>query len=345
MANRIQLRRDTAANWTRENPILSQGEPGFDLTANKLKVGDGVTAWAELAYTTGTTEGLIEFPVIDGTKTLWGAVDEDFEIITTRTNPGQDADIGIYAADDLWLEARGDDVVITAANEVRIESNAENSTYEWIFRADGNLILPLNGRIQSIGDAASARLQWLPTDGDGSTSTAVTVSSTGVTILTDAPSNENEWLFGTDGKLALPGDLELLDAKNIIKSGNQTALFKSSVTLAAMGAEGGGLLTAANFTIRTVNNTSTYTLTFASSTPTAYSWSGFGMDMSTGAPINVWGAKFTATANQDYTVGTFATVGDTFQIILTDYTTGYLYRITSVLTTTSSSSTTVERIA
>ena len=116
-----------------------------------------------------------------------------------------------------------------------------------------------------------------------------------------------------------------------------------------MGAGGGGLLSAANFTICTVdNNDDTYTLTFTSTSPTPYSWSGFGMDMSNGTPINIWGAKFTATANQDYTIATFTTVGDTFQIILTDYNNGgggALYRITSVLTSTTSSSTTIERIA
>ena len=153
MANRIQLRRDTAANWTRENPILSQGEPGFDLTANKLKVGDGVTAWAELAYTTGTTEGLIEFPVIDGAKTLWGAVDEDFTIKTTRTDPGSDADINIYAADDIWMEAQGDDITLTAADEVRIQSNQADAQHEWTFRADGNLILPEGGVIKNFDDS------------------------------------------------------------------------------------------------------------------------------------------------------------------------------------------------
>jgi hypothetical protein len=108
-------------------------------------------------------------------------------------------------------------------------------------------------------------------------------------------------------------------------------------------------LSAANFTICTVNNNDgSYALTFTSTSPTPYSWYGFGMDMSNGTPINIWGAKFTATANHDYTVATFTTVGDTFQIILTDYNNGgggALYRITSVLTTTTSSSTTIERIA
>ena len=50
MANKIQLRRDTAANWTRINPILADGEPGLDIDNNKIKMGDGNTAWAGLPY-------------------------------------------------------------------------------------------------------------------------------------------------------------------------------------------------------------------------------------------------------------------------------------------------------
>lgn len=50
MAARIQLRRDTAASWTAVNPILAQGEQGYETDTKKLKVGDGVTAWNLLAY-------------------------------------------------------------------------------------------------------------------------------------------------------------------------------------------------------------------------------------------------------------------------------------------------------
>jgi len=46
----IKLRRDTAANWTSTNPILAAGEAGFESDSNKLKIGDGSTAWASLAY-------------------------------------------------------------------------------------------------------------------------------------------------------------------------------------------------------------------------------------------------------------------------------------------------------
>ena len=50
MARRIQLRRDTAANWFSTNPTLAQGEIGIDLTNNKIKIGTGTTAWNSLSY-------------------------------------------------------------------------------------------------------------------------------------------------------------------------------------------------------------------------------------------------------------------------------------------------------
>jgi hypothetical protein len=53
--SRIQLRRDTAANWTSANPILAAGEVGVEYTADtataeKFKIGDGTTAWTTLPY-------------------------------------------------------------------------------------------------------------------------------------------------------------------------------------------------------------------------------------------------------------------------------------------------------
>jgi major tropism determinant Mtd-like protein len=51
MSYQIQLRRDTAANWTSVNPILAQGEMGYEMNDDKLKIGDGVTAWTGLPYT------------------------------------------------------------------------------------------------------------------------------------------------------------------------------------------------------------------------------------------------------------------------------------------------------
>ena len=50
MADMIQIRRDTASNWTSANPILAQGEMGAETDTSKIKIGDGTTAWASLGY-------------------------------------------------------------------------------------------------------------------------------------------------------------------------------------------------------------------------------------------------------------------------------------------------------
>ena len=46
----IQIRRDTAANWTSANPTLASGEIGLETDTGKWKWGDGSTAWSSLAY-------------------------------------------------------------------------------------------------------------------------------------------------------------------------------------------------------------------------------------------------------------------------------------------------------
>lgn len=46
----IQLRRGTAERWTSKNPILDEGEPGFESDTGLFKLGDGVTAWTDLDY-------------------------------------------------------------------------------------------------------------------------------------------------------------------------------------------------------------------------------------------------------------------------------------------------------
>lgn len=50
MSDKIQLRRDTATNWTTNNPVLAIGEPGLETDTGKWKTGDGATAWTSLSY-------------------------------------------------------------------------------------------------------------------------------------------------------------------------------------------------------------------------------------------------------------------------------------------------------
>jgi len=50
MAVQIQIRRDTAANWSTNNPILAQGELGFETDTRMAKLGNGSDVWNDLDY-------------------------------------------------------------------------------------------------------------------------------------------------------------------------------------------------------------------------------------------------------------------------------------------------------
>lgn len=47
---KITFRKDTSANWASANPVLADGEPGYDTTLKRMKVGDGVSSWAGLPF-------------------------------------------------------------------------------------------------------------------------------------------------------------------------------------------------------------------------------------------------------------------------------------------------------
>lgn len=57
MATQIQVRRDTATNWTSNAAVLANGEIGFEIDTNKFKIGANGTDWANLAYAGGSELG------------------------------------------------------------------------------------------------------------------------------------------------------------------------------------------------------------------------------------------------------------------------------------------------
>jgi hypothetical protein len=50
---RLQLRRDTAANWASVNPTLLAGEMGVEIDTGRFKVGTGSATWTALSYSSG----------------------------------------------------------------------------------------------------------------------------------------------------------------------------------------------------------------------------------------------------------------------------------------------------
>jgi hypothetical protein len=58
---RFKLRRDTAANWTEANPILAEGEMGYETDTNKMKIGNGTKAWKDLSYFSSSSDTAATF--------------------------------------------------------------------------------------------------------------------------------------------------------------------------------------------------------------------------------------------------------------------------------------------
>lgn len=50
MTVQLRLRRDTSVRWASKNPILFDGEPGFEKDTGLFKIGNGVTSWNNLDY-------------------------------------------------------------------------------------------------------------------------------------------------------------------------------------------------------------------------------------------------------------------------------------------------------
>jgi hypothetical protein len=92
VASIIQVRRDTAANWTSANPTLAQGELGVETDTLKVKCGNGSTAWTGLSYlidtgdyiTTTSTSTLTNKTIVDPIVTLNSSQGSSGQVLTSQ---------------------------------------------------------------------------------------------------------------------------------------------------------------------------------------------------------------------------------------------------------------------
>lgn len=102
---RIQVRRGTSAEWSSANPVLASGEPGYDTTLSKHKLGDGVTAWDSLPFS--EAGGASRATATHTTASLDAAAGEDFTLSMSKSfavlkvacDVG-DARVRLYASSD-----------------------------------------------------------------------------------------------------------------------------------------------------------------------------------------------------------------------------------------------------
>lgn len=87
VVTQIQLRRGTAAQWTSANPVLAAGEQGWESDTNKLKIGNGSSAWNSLSYAITGAAGTVTSitagtGLSGGTITSTGTIAIDSTVVT-----------------------------------------------------------------------------------------------------------------------------------------------------------------------------------------------------------------------------------------------------------------------
>ena len=129
---KIIMRNDTAAKWTEQNSVLLKGEFGVENDTNKFKIGDGTTAWNDLAYA-GADEAAIENIIAQHRDSLYKY---------TRTDASQSDADAIAAALGENVAVQGDIVVIT--------TTVNGNTYEQsAFMYDGTQWAAMTGKVDA----------------------------------------------------------------------------------------------------------------------------------------------------------------------------------------------------
>lgn len=87
---KLVLRNDTAANWKTANPTLLKGEAALETDTNKLKFGDGATAYNDLAYFAGDIQAQLNnyMLITDYKGSANGVVKAADKLQTARTING-----------------------------------------------------------------------------------------------------------------------------------------------------------------------------------------------------------------------------------------------------------------
>lgn len=65
MGAEIRFLRATAGRWATVNPVLDDGEPGYEKGTNRWKVGNGITAWNDLPYMGQDPDAAVTFQDLD----------------------------------------------------------------------------------------------------------------------------------------------------------------------------------------------------------------------------------------------------------------------------------------
>lgn len=142
----FKFRRGTAVEW-QSNPVLAEGEPGIDLTARRMKVGDGVTAWSGLPWSSMAASEVARLEAA-ATALAGATAPTDAAMTTIQANPNS------------------------------AFAQAQKATFVSVLAAAKNPDLLITGTITRDANQAVTSAQVVWPDGTPGTFTALVLSST-----------------------------------------------------------------------------------------------------------------------------------------------------------------------
>ena len=184
---RIQIRRDLAIDWFDTNPVLASGELGYEVDTGKLKIGDGITLWNDLAY---FDDQVTVYSDITGAPTLLSEFTNDVGYITLSDLPDPYV---LPTATDVRLGGIKVGANLTVEEDGTL--NAEQSNYELLTATDvrlGGIKVGANLTYELDGTLNAEQGNYVLPAADTDTLGGVKIDGTTITIDGDGVISAND---------------------------------------------------------------------------------------------------------------------------------------------------------
>ena len=256
MALRIQLRRDLAANWVSNNPILLPGELGIETDTLKFKIGNG-SRWnstTSYALKLGEANGVAtlnssgKIPASQLPDSISASVDLNGAIAALTTNSIAEGSTNLYFTDQRAVDAAADAISAAIATEI---INRNNAIATQAASTTADIATAKTQAITAAADDASAKVIAAKAElNTAIQSNTVSVNSyTDAKIATEVTNRNNAISTAVSGLSAgggsstitlgsvLTGDAD--SSVEIVNSGTPTAaVFNFTIPRGATGATG-----------------------------------------------------------------------------------------------------------